>query len=88
MSNWSHATCNQKRETRSCHRMGTAIDIKGKKFVFLNDAEKRDKTHLVLRDAASTYITAYNQVISTKKVMAKITPIKFIWLKRFGISKL
>jgi hypothetical protein len=38
--------------------------------------------------AATTYITANEQVISMKKVKTKITPIQFKTLNRFGDSKL
>jgi hypothetical protein len=68
------ATCNI-----ACRSPGIGLAIKnerGKKLIFLNSTrEAGSQTHLVLRDAAITYITAYSQVIFTKKVKTKITPI-------------
>jgi hypothetical protein len=46
---------------------GTAIKIKGEKMAIPNSWEADLKSTLVLRDAASTYITTYSQVISTEE---------------------
>ena len=56
-------------------RVGNRI-IKGEKLEFLNNAREAGILPTqVLRDAATTYITAFKQVISMKKVKTKITPI-------------
>lgn len=50
---------------------GTAIKIKGEKMAIPNSWEADIKSTLVLRDAASTYITTYSQVISTEEGIGK-----------------
>lgn len=56
-----HNTCNRP------SRLGPAIKIKGEKMAILYSREADKKSTLVLRDAASTYITTYSQVISTEE---------------------
>lgn len=55
------ATCNLQPKTRPCHPVRAGNKKERGKNVFLNDAREVGWTHLVLRDAASTYITTYNQ---------------------------
>lgn len=50
---------------------GPAIKIKGEKMAIPNSWEADIKSTLVLRDAASTYITTYSQVISTEEGKGK-----------------
>jgi hypothetical protein len=60
-----HNTCNRP------PGKGPAIKIKGEKISILNSREADIRSTLVLRDAASTYITTYSQVISTEEGKGK-----------------
>lgn len=57
-------------------------------MAILYSREADIKPTLVLRDAASTYITTYSLVISTEEGVGKNHSNYLISLKRFGISKL